>query len=427
MAKKMTIMNVVFDTVRKQLKRTQRLFNKQNSKKNIKTLIGDLISVKGESAALAISQQIIGHIDGMTQDQFEEVFTILLEFDIDTDALSNASKNYKANPSKYNFNKIKEASKPNWETAFERINECPGGTSCLVNLRSNLIALEKNNNNYGRLDASLKNMLTAWFNKGFLVLEEISWSTSAEILEKIIEYEAVHEISSWVELKHRLEPEDRECFAYFHPAMPNEPLIFVEVALMNQVPEKIESILSQGRVRVTKEQSDTAVFYSISNCQVGLSGISFGNFLIKRVASELQTKLPNLKNFVTLSPVPNFRIWLDKHHPDFAETLSNIDVHERQSLLETLNTYSALYFVNSDRDDGLPNDAVARFHLGNGAQLISINQFGDGSQKAWESGAGMMVNYEYILSKVEERHEDYHRENIHSISKEIRHLAKAIN
>jgi malonyl-CoA decarboxylase len=226
-----------------------------------------------------------------------------------------------------------------------------------------------------------------------LVLESIDWSTPANILEKIIAYEAVHEINSWDDLRARLAPDDRRCFAFFHPLMPNEPLIFVEVALSNKIPNNINEIIALDRSVTLDLDINTAVFYSISNCQEGLSGISFGNFLIKQVAHKLKQENDRLQKFVTLSPAPGFVRWLNKK-----------SIHEDKNE-EILLKQALIYLTDSDREDGLPNDPVAKFHLGNGAILEKVNLNADLSEKGIKQSKGVMVNYLYNLDTLEENHE----------------------
>ena len=218
------------------------------------------------------------------------------------------------------------------------------------------------------LDDGLLKLFRYWFNSSFLVLEKIDWSTPANVLEKIIEYEAVHEINSWNDLRARLAPSDRQCFAFFHPLIPEDPLIFVEVALTNEIPTSIEKVIKINREEVEYNKINTAVFYSISNCQDGLAGISFGNFLIKKVAHRLKQEIPGLNKFVTLSPVPGLMRWMEKNAPlTFENCLNKID--DEENLLKK----TFVYLTESNREDNLPNDPVARFHLGNGAILHKIN------------------------------------------------------
>ena len=368
-----------------------------------------LISAQGESSALTHARDLMARIAALDEDALKSFFDHLLSLDIDVDDLIEAAEAYRDEPSAEHFKNIKSASEPKLQRVFERINACQEGTVFLVRLRAKLLKLIKRYPELARIDVTLNSLMLRWFNRGFLVLEPINWSTSATILEKIIEYEAVHEIASWDDLRARLQPEDRRCFAYFHPAMPDEPLIFVEVALMNETPQAIQTVLKTPREVISQDDAKVAVFYSISNCQDGLSGISFGNFLIKRVAGDLKRDLPHLDRFVTLSPVPSFRAWLKKHEPKFEATLPHSVVTEDAARDDEMMTIAARYFLKSDRPDGKPNDPVARFHLSNGAELAAINPLGDTSPKALEKAAGLMVNYEYKLDAVEDRHEDFHK------------------
>ncbi len=372
-------------------------------------IIDFLIETNGGQAALNHAGALMERINHFDDEELIDFFSYLLTMDIDAEAVGIAATAYKLQPTAANFKEIKKTATPLWQRVFERINANSHGTVCLVRLRSQLLRLMREYPQFDRLDVTLNTLMLSWFNRGFLVLEPINWSTPANILEKIIQYEAVHEIKSWDDLRARLEPEDRRCFAYFHPAMPDEPLIFVEVALMQDMPTKISDVLSTPRDIISQHDARVAVFYSISNCQSGLSGISFGNFLIKRVASDLKRDLPELNQFVTLSPVPTFRKWLAKKDPNFENSLPRSVVAPDEERDEKLLNLAAEYFLKSDRDNGTPNDPVARFHLGNGAELASINLFGDQSIKALEHAAGLMVNYEYKLDAVEYRHDDFHK------------------
>jgi malonyl-CoA decarboxylase len=273
------------------------------------------------------------------------------------------------------------------------------------------------------LDSDFEHLFASWFNRGFLVLRPIDWSTPADILEKIIRYEAVHEIADWDELRRRIQPTDRRCFAFFHPALLDEPLIFVEVALTNAIAPAIQPILADGREPVPARSATTAIFYSISNCQKGLAGVTFGNFLIKQVVEDLAREIPSLKTFVTLSPVPGFRTWLDRERgADAPQGLTREDV-EALRLLDTEDWRSdktkceavrramlpaaAAYFLRAKNEKGRPLDPVARFHLGNGARLERMNFLGDTSKKGLKQSYGLMVNYLYDLSAIEKNHETY--------------------
>jgi malonyl-CoA decarboxylase len=264
------------------------------------------------------------------------------------------------------------------------------------------------------VDLDFQQLFRSWFNNGFLVLRPISWASPADILEKIIAYEAVHAIDTWEELRRRLEPSDRRCFAYFHPSMPDEPLIFVEVALMEVVPNSIQSVLAETRDIIPFESAKTAVFYSISNCQKGLAGISFGNALIKNVAAELAREIPNIKTFVTLSPMPKFASWASEegHNGD-------------QISEENLRKLAAKYLINAKRPDGMPVDPVARFHLNNGALVHAVHTSADTSSQGQKQSFGVMVNYAYELKNASKNHENFAANANIAAAKTVKALAKS--
>ena len=304
-------------------------------------------------------------------------------------------------------------------------------------MRVDLLELIQDHPELTSVNHDFHHLFNSWFNRGFLVLKKIRWDTPASILEKIIEYEAVHKIKSWDDLRSRIEPPDRYCFAFFHPALIDEPLIFVEVALESSIPSSIQSLLEKNRVPVIPEKANTAIFYSISNCQKGLRGVTFGNFLIKQVVEELIRDLPQLKNFVTLSPIPGFRNWLEqvidsdilplkKQKIEVLGQLENPEWYklnqDSQELKKLLLQLAAEYLLNVRRMNQEPVDSVARFHLGNGARLERINWFGDISETGIEKSAGMMVNYLYDLDQIEKNHEDYLNEQKVIASSEVRKL-----
>jgi malonyl-CoA decarboxylase len=279
-------------------------------------------------------------------------------------------------------------------------------------------------------------LLSSWFNRGFLVLRRIDWSTPANILEQIIRYEAVHEIRDWNDLRRRIDSVDRRCYAFFHPALVDEPLIFVEVALTESIPAAIAPLLAEDRPLVPTERARTAVFYSISNTQRGLGGISFGSFLIKQVAEELRRELPKLEDFVTLSPVPGFMQWLKQASDvplsdEDRAALENLEkpgwfeipeiAEQLRSVLEPLAAY---YFLKARSPKGRLIDSVARFHLGNGARLERINWLGDLSPKGLRESAGIMVNYLYRLEHIEKNHEAYANQGEIVASSAVKKLLK---
>ena len=389
-----------------------------------------VMSANGEVSSLIYAERFLGHVEALDADALSKLVRhIATTYDIDSAALANAARDYGTTPDAKSLSQIANLAEPQWQELFRRLNAAKNGTVRLVRLRQRLLALSGNDNDIARIESGLAALLRAWFNPGFLVLHPIDWSTPASVLEKIIAYEAVHEITSWDALRARLAPEDRRCFAFFHPRMPEEPLIFVEVALTDTIPGNIVDVLQMDRQITSKDTASTAVFYSISNCQAGLAGISFGNFLIKRVAQELQLEHPQLTTFVTLSPVPGLMRWMRREMPDLAEQFAadgRPDWPADADALEPAFTAAALrYFTRSDRPDGWPNDPVARFHLGNGAILEQINYGADKSPKGMAQSAALMVNYRYDLDVVEANHEAFHETKTVLLSPALKTLKKS--
>ena len=361
---------------------------------DINKALESVMSKSGEISSLVYAEHLSNLIEGLDDSKFIDFFNTLLEkYDIDPNALSKASKEYSKDKTQRNLEIISRSSEPRWVELFKRLNTVSEGTLRLVRLRERIRSLKKDNPDLAFFDASLLDLFKHWFNPSFLVLQKIDWATPANILEKIIAYEAVHEINSWSDLRARLAPEDRRCFAFFHPLIPNEPLIFVEVALSNNMPESINEVIKIDRSITLDQDINTAVFYSISNCQEGLSGISFGNFLIKNVAHQLKQEIEGLNRFTTLSPAPGFTKWLNKNSIDE-------NINEDALLKEAL-----IYLMDSKREDGFPKDPVAKFHLGNGAILERVNLNSDLSAKGIEQSKGVMVNYLYDLDALEQNHE----------------------
>jgi malonyl-CoA decarboxylase len=381
--------------------------------KDINKAVESVMSKSGEVSSLVYAEHLSSLIEGLDDKQFIDFFSTLLEkYDIDSNSLSKASKEYSINKTQMNLEAITRSSEPQWVELFRRLNTISEGTLKLVKLRERIRSLEKDNPELAFFDVALLNLFKHWFNPSFLVLKRVDWSTPASILEKIIAYEAVHEINSWGDLRARLEPEDRRCFAFFHPLIPNEPLIFVEVALTDNMPKTIDEVIKIDRSITDHEDINTAVFYSISSCQDGLSGISFGNFLIKAVAHKLKQKNEGLERFVTLSPAPNFAKWLKGK-------LADEDIDGDNLIKQAL-----IYLLHTDREDEFPNDPVARFHLGNGATLERINLNADLSIKGIYQSKGMMVNYLYDLDSLEKNHELFFKTKIVQQSDRIKSLIK---
>jgi malonyl-CoA decarboxylase len=392
---------------------------KQNASDLIE-LCGELLSGRGEASGTVIARGVLDRYRSLDEAGRQRFFEELaLNYGPDPVKVEKAIEAWRAAPSGDGAGELHFASEPQRQELFRRLNRAPGATSELVKMRADLLDLKSSNKDLAAVDRDVVHLLASWFNRGFLVLRRIDWSTPAIILEKVIKYEAVHEIHDWDDLRRRIDPVDRRCYAFFHPALVDEPLIFVEVALTETIPGAIAPLLAEDRQPVAIDRARTAVFYSISNCQRGLGGISFGNFLIKQVVEELRRELPKLDTFVTLSPVPGFMKWL-KRAPDLPVT------EEDRALLELLDTpdwtndaplaaqlravlepLAAHYFLKAKTPRGGPIDSVARFHLGNGARLERIDWLGDVSSKGLRESAGLMVNYLYRLDDIEKNHEAY--------------------
>ena len=382
-------------------------FAEKKKSTSTKDFIDNVSSAKGEVSALGYAEILMQHCEHLSDNDLLDFFKLIRDnYEISTKDLSVAIESYKTEQSSNNLINLLKLSEPKRREIFRRCNGISRGTIRLVNIRKRLLKLLKNNSELKAVDHDMVYLFKNWFNRGFLILRPINWETPAHILEKIIAYEAVHQINSWDELRARLAPKDRRCFAFFHPAMQDEPIIFVEVALMKGIPLKIEDVLREKRDILDPEETSVAVFYSISNCQKGLAGISFGNFLIKQVANDLNLEFKNLKKFITLSPVPGFRKWIRNKSPKVDIKLEKCvtDEHFLKNH-DLIMHHVGNYFMKSDRPDGLPNDPVARFHLGNGASLEQVNFLGDSSKNGKSLSAGIMVNYLYDLDKVEKNHE----------------------
>lgn len=389
--------------------------------KDINKAADSVMSTTGEVSSIVFAENLLELINEQTDEDLLVFLSYLLkEYDIDTESLLKNIQAYQSERNQNNLTLVSNSSEPKWIELFRRLNATPAGTHKLIKLREKIKDLmAEGNSGLESFDEGLLKLFKYWFNPSFLVLEKIDWSTPANVLEKIIEYEAVHEINSWDDLRARLAPSDRYCFAFFHPLIPEDPLIFVEVALTNKIPESIEEVIKIERKELEFNQINTAVFYSISNCQNGLSGISFGNFLIKKVAHKLKQEIIGLDNFVTLSPVPGLMRWLENNAPLTYERCKDKIIDD-----EELNQKAINYLTESTREDGLPNDPVARFHLGNGAILKHINLNADQSSKGLSQSNGIMVNYLYDLETVERNHELFFETKEVLLSNEIKSLKK---
>ncbi|HMM91109.1 malonyl-CoA decarboxylase [Bradyrhizobium sp.] len=397
-----------------------------------------LLSGRGEATGTAMAREVLDRYHDLdTAGRVTFFEAIARDFGPDREKLSQAIESWRNQPNDSDASDLHFASEPRRQELIRRLNRAPGGTSDLVAMRTDLLALMKANKDLGAFDRDMVHLLSSWFNRGFLVLRRIDWSTPANILEQIIRYEAVHEIRDWNDLRRRIDPIDRRCYAFFHPQLNDEPLIFVEVALTEAIPTAIAPLLAAERQPVPIERARTAVFYSISNTQKGLGGISFGSFLIKQVVEELRRELPKLDTFITLSPVPGFMQWLKKADdvPLSAEERTLLEALDRPDWFENaeltaqlravLEPLAAHYFLKARTSKGRLIDSVARFHIGNGARLEKIDWLGDLSPKGLRESAGIMVNYLYRLEDIEKNHEAYANQGEIAASSAVKKLLKA--
>ena len=402
-----------------------------------------LLTGRGEASGVALAREILSRYAGLTTGPRIAFFEALAErFGPDPARMEEAIAAWRAKPNDETAAEVHAASEPRRQELFRRLNLAPGGTAALVRMREQLMdVLEHRDDDLGQVDADFVHLFSSWFNRGFLVLRRIDWSTPAIVLEKIIRYEAVHQIQGWDDLRRRIDPTDRRCYAFFHPALVDDPLIFVEVALTRDIPEAIAPILATEREPAEADKARTAVFYSISNCQRGLSGVSFGNFLIKQVVEEVSRELPRLTTYVTLSPVPAFASWLARERKlestaaltetdkallaglDQPSWWTNADLAER--LHEPMMRAAAWYFLRARNGRGAPVDPVARFHLGNGARLERLDWLADISDKAIAQGYGLMVNYLYDVGEIEKNHEAYAEGRTVVASPAVHHYLRA--
>jgi len=402
-----------------------------------------LLSRRGEATGVALAKSLLaGYAAASEADQIAFLNALAELFGPDMaelDAALDAVRDQGASPD--TVSELLKAAEPRRQELIRRLNLAPGGTAALVRMREALLARIADHPALKHVDSDFVHLFASWFNRGFLVLQRIDWTTPANILEKLIRYEQVHAIGNWDDLRSRLAPSDRRCYGFFHPQLVDEPLIFVEVALTRDIPAAIAPLLDLTRTPIPADEATTAVFYSISNTQKGLAGISFGNFLIKQVVEEIKRELPNVQTFVTLSPAPGFASWLKReraaeHSPlldDAArETLAALDTPGwaddaavAEQVKAVLLPLAAHYFLDAKGKRGQPLDAVARFHLGNGARLERLNFLGDRSDKGMQQSHGLMVNYLYALDRIEENHEAYAERGHVAASAAVRKLRPA--
>jgi malonyl-CoA decarboxylase len=399
-----------------------------------------LLSERGEvsGARLAIElRRAYTALDAAARDAFFD--SLVDEFSPERGQVAAAADAYKQDPTPANLIHLQDVVEPARQELFRRFNMAAGGTATLVAMRRELLNTLSSHPERAGIDADLSHLFRSWFNRGFLNLQRIEWRTSALILERLIEYEAVHQIHGWGDLRRRLEA-DRRCYAFFHPALPDEPLIFIEVALARGIPARVQPLLDPKAPVTDPAAADCAVFYSITNCQDGLRGVSFGNFLIKQVVEELSRDFPNLRTFTTLSPIPGFADWmksgdhplnLDEQPTGIRKLLDrlrggdgadDVQAHAGPGIQREVTRLCAYYLLFAKKNRA-PLDPVARFHLANGATLERLNWMGDTSPAGLNRSLGLTANYVYRLPDLEHNHEGYAKHFKVSASRKVERLA----
>lgn len=399
---------------------------RSNDTRDIFELCRALLSPEGVVSGQALAATVLDRYRSLPDDEKPAFFAFLNdEFDIDTPTLSALVTAYADDPTPAAFKALSKAAEPKRQELLRRLNQPVGATADIVAMRVDLLRILKDHPALERANQDFIHLFRSWFNRGFLVLKAIDWDTPARLLDKIVAYEAVHQINDWDDLRRRLYPPDRRCFAFFHPAMPDEPLIFVEVALTEAIPSSVTKLLSEGRTPLEAEDAKVAVFYSISNCQKGLMGISFGNLLIKQVVAELSLAFPQIEDFVTLSPIPGLNRWLADQTDDPDHGHIATAILEQRAEPQDIRSMAARYLLTAKRDDGMPIDPVARFHLTNGAQVYDIHANADMSKNGLVQSSGAMVNYHYDLSQTQRHHEDFVLKAIVNAAKPAQTLSSA--
>jgi malonyl-CoA decarboxylase len=376
-----------------------------------------LLSERAGVAGAHLATEALGIYQSLDQPRRRAFLDILnRDFSPNPDEVGRAADAYRSDPSPNNLLQLQRVVEPPRQELFRRLNLAPDGTRALVQMRSHVLREMDEGADLETLAADLGHLLTSWFNRGFLTLQRIDWRSPAALLQKLIDYEAVHQIQGWHDLRRRLEA-DRRCYAFFHSAMADEPLIFIEVALTRGMSDRVQPLLDPDSPVNDPEDADSAIFYSITNCQEGLRGVPFGSLLIKQVVEDLKKSLPRIRTFATLSPIPGFRKWLAGAQGDL--DLGKLDLPMRRLLVPLC----AYYFLNAKRGSE-PLDPVARFHLKNGARLDRINWLADTSATGIRQSAGLMANYVYDIADLERNHESYARSGQVVCSRRVQALAK---
>jgi len=380
-----------------------------------------LLTERGEVSGARVAAEVLGAYQRLSEEEVEWFFDRLVTtFSVDAETVRQAAAAYRLDASPANLLALQEAVEPPRQELFRRCNMAPGGTAVLVEMRRRLLRTLGDHPHRAEIDADLTHLFRSWFNRGFLTLARIDWQTSAVVLERLIQYEAVHQIQGWRDLRRRLES-DRRCYAFFHPALPQEPLIFIEVALTRAVTAQVQPLLDPDSRVDDPARATCAIFYSITNCQQGLRGVSFGNVLIKQVVDDLGKEFPSVRTFATLSPIPGFRSWLAERaatapgsiSPALATLVAKGDdiaaadiAIAPGALREEMMQRCARYLISMDDGRGV-QDPVARFHLANGARLERLNWMGDTSATGLRRSYGLTVNYVYRLADLERNHDAY--------------------
>ena len=398
-----------------------------------------IVSTAGQASGLARARDVLDRYAAANDDRKLAFLTGLATgFGPDPEALDACIDGYRAAHSPAGVRDLHQLSEPGGVEVIRRLNRAPGATADLLSMRTDVLRLKRDNAELEALDRDFRHLFGSWFNLGFLDLRRIDWSVPAAILEKIITYEAVHEFQGWEDLRRRVAAPDRRLYAFFHPSMESEPLIFVQVALTRDIPRAIAPILAEDREPLPPHEANTAVFYSITNCQEGLRGIAFGSFLIKQVVEQLRFELEGLERFVTLSPVPGLRSWAVKEAaqedtllaPRHVAAITALDTDRQggdlpnEALSPALSEIAAIYLTRATRTEGGARDPVAHFHLGNGARLEAINPGADTGRQGWGRSWGVLVNYLYDFASIERNHEAYANDGAVIASSAIRRLSR---
>ncbi|MEQ1581673.1 MAG: malonyl-CoA decarboxylase [Steroidobacteraceae bacterium] len=407
-----------------------------------------LLSERGEASGVSLAQETLALHAALSKEEQGAFFQALkADFSPDPAKVLAAATAYATSPDSEHLAALTHQAEPPRQELLRRLNRAPGGTRVIVGMRERLLDALPKDRELAQVDADFHHLLQSWFNPGFLRIARVDWHTPATLLEQLIRHEAVHEIRGWNDLRRRLQ-EDRRCFAFFHPALPDEPLIFVEVALLADMPGGIEPLIDIYSTPASPKEFHVAAFYSISNCQPGLRGISMGNFLIKQVVALLAAEFPRVKNFCTLSPIPGFREWLRRSiaTPEAAGAMPEAVRESLESVRRTIGPLlernvtdlraaerpreksandllrlCAAYLLGIGQPDGVTHDPVARFHLNNGARLDRLNVGGDPSDKGLRQSLGLMVNYVYDLKTIERNHQQFVAGKVEA-SKQVRGL-----